>query len=759
MTPDFSFYDDCERLLFELLLQQPLGVVLAKRYELVERLGHGELSTVYKAVDKKLSRGQKETVYRAVKLIRQDTFKPPQFDRLLDEASALKFVSGISDSFVQIHDADRMEHGEPYIVMEAVSGIVLKNKGKEERVYDLQKYLTLRGPMSRRHAAEIIYTISSALDLIHRTKISSDGELNGVGLAHGDLKPANILLAHVETARNDPRRLPFRPKIADFGVDAGTPGYMAPEQVAASGEASPSADVWAMGIILAQLVTGKLPIRISGASSEGRLQSQSAVFEQLRQLNAKSLEVLPLGDSDLTEICRRCLTLDPAKRYRPAGKPLPTSQSIQFREPLGRQHSELTEALERWLSHRPLTPPLGQSPPLRRFTLWAKRKPVRAIITLTLLLAALIAAAMGLERHSRETHLSKMAEQRALAHADNVLKNFEQQLAGLNFDNPQLLTFVAQVDSQRERSDKAGLANMLRAEQYMFHVERAYAYAINDATEMAHQALTDAQIACNQMQDYDFEDATLPQKAQIRVKGLNCLLAIVGSDIHGFKNTMSQLHDGILLPVNNKAQAEIIRRLFDHDEFIRKYIIARRRNLEMVHFVGDIQLRLLRELGRFDGGPISKAALVSHLMTLAEQVNPEDQVSPITEQHVDYLAEAINLIEQHNLATFDKSLAILLLRAHELKSTYEEVLAKQRELQDIRKARKDEQSEKQQQTRLVVERIIRTISQAIDEGKCTTIEGVESAMGAKLERLAEVDPDGIATIRRKLKSSYKRKAD
>lgn len=381
VKPNFSFFYDCLDSLQQLLLEQPVDDVLAGRYRLVKRLGHGGANAVYQAMDTKLSTDQK-SVYRAVKLIRQDTLVPQQADRLISEASALKVVSGTSDSFIQIHDVDWIESGDPYIVMEFVPGITVGNHS----VHDLQSYLDVPLQVSRRQAVEIIHAISSAMDLIHRTQISPEDKTELGGLAHGDLKPSNILLAPIETARNDPRRLPFRPKIADFGVGAATETYMSPEQMAARGVATSSDDIWAIGIILSQLVTGKIPIRVAGKSLEEWFDSQS----------------VRLGDPDLTQICRRCLDFNPKHRYQAAGTVIAESAPDVGAEPLRRQSSELTEALTRWLEHKPLREPLGSTSPARAVWLFARRNAVATIATILLMVTCTAALMVNSARMKSE---------------------------------------------------------------------------------------------------------------------------------------------------------------------------------------------------------------------------------------------------------------------------------------------------------------------------------------------------------------------
>ncbi len=215
------------------ILGNPMQSLAGKtigRYHLLEPLGEGGMATVYKAFDTRLERPV------AVKVIRTDFGTDPQFlQRFEREARALARLS--HPHIVHVLDAGEQD-GAPYLVMEYLAGGTLKA-------------LTGR-PHPAAEAARLLAPIARALDYAHTQ-----------GIVHRDIKPANILLT--------PEGLPM---LSDFGIakvlaspaateltatgfGVGTPDYMAPEQWA--GHATPQSDVYALGVVLYELVTGRRP--------------------------------------------------------------------------------------------------------------------------------------------------------------------------------------------------------------------------------------------------------------------------------------------------------------------------------------------------------------------------------------------------------------------------------------------------------------------------------------------------------------------
>ena len=245
------------------------------RYELLELLGHGAMGVVYKAHDSFLDR----TV--AVKTYRQDVPITEQvrkrFEREVRTASKLNHPN-----IVVVHDGG-LEQDVPYLAMEYVEGPTLAAE------------LTRRGRLPTAEALTLIEKIADGLAYAHAH-----------GVVHRDLKPANILLAG------------GTPKIADFGVaklmtaDAtattapvGTPSYMAPEQI----EGKPidaRSDVFALGILTYQLLTGRAPFGGEGWTA--------VMFQIMNVEPEQASKIDPSLPGAVDEVIARALAKDPTKR-------------------------------------------------------------------------------------------------------------------------------------------------------------------------------------------------------------------------------------------------------------------------------------------------------------------------------------------------------------------------------------------------------------------------------------------------------------
>jgi serine/threonine-protein kinase len=160
-------------------------------------------------------------------------------------------------------------------------------------------------PWPAREAAELTEALAIAMDYAHRR-----------GVLHRDLKPANILLTRdgipkitdfgLAKMREDKRGL------TETGAVLGTPSYMAPEQAEGKRQGvGPAADVYALGAILYELVTGRPPF-CAGTTLDTLLLVLSAEPTPPRQLNRR----MP---SDLEAVCLKCLNKDPARRFGSAG--------------------------------------------------------------------------------------------------------------------------------------------------------------------------------------------------------------------------------------------------------------------------------------------------------------------------------------------------------------------------------------------------------------------------------------------------------
>jgi eukaryotic-like serine/threonine-protein kinase len=260
---------------------------LSGRYELEGRLGSGGMSNVYRATDRILER----TV--AVKVLAEHLSDDDRFvARFRREALAVAKL--IHPNIVQVYDTG-VDADRHFIVMEYVEG----KSGAQ--------ILQRQGPLEHKVAAEVGLQACAGLDYAHRS-----------GIIHRDVKPGNLMIDGGPVGGGE-----MTVKLADFGIAraieqtritqvgsvVGTAAYLAPEQVRGE-EATPATDVYALGVVTYQLLTGRLPY-------EGSSLAELAV----RQQNERPLPPSAYNDEvpePLGAAVLRALEGDPARRYENA---------------------------------------------------------------------------------------------------------------------------------------------------------------------------------------------------------------------------------------------------------------------------------------------------------------------------------------------------------------------------------------------------------------------------------------------------------
>jgi eukaryotic-like serine/threonine-protein kinase len=260
------------------------GALLAGRYELGERLGIGGMSTVVLAYDRRLER------HVAVKLLAEHLAEDGQFvERFRREALAAARL--VHPNIVQVFDFGLDEPtGRHYIVMEHIRG------------QSAAEILRDRGYLPVGEALGIVSHACRGLDYAHRN-----------GVVHRDVKPGNLLRSEDGVVKladfGIAKALSDESQITQVGSVLGTAAYLAPEQ-AAGEEAGPAADLYALGVVTYQLLSGRLPYDAQSLT-ELALKQQREVPALLHTLVA---DVPP----ELATAVQRALQLDPRDRYATA---------------------------------------------------------------------------------------------------------------------------------------------------------------------------------------------------------------------------------------------------------------------------------------------------------------------------------------------------------------------------------------------------------------------------------------------------------
>ncbi|MBL9112404.1 MAG: serine/threonine protein kinase, partial [Myxococcales bacterium] len=187
----------------------------------------------------------------ALKLLRSEVASHPDIaERFQREARAAAVIK--SENVARVLDVGALDTGEPFMVMEYLEG------------EDLEKVLETRGPLSSDDAVKAI--LDACLPL---------AEAHALGIVHRDLKPANLFMARQPGGRVVLKVLDFgiskvkndTKKLTATSVIMGTPYYMSPEQIRSAAEVDARSDVWALGVILFELLSGKLPFSGDNAAS------------------------------------------------------------------------------------------------------------------------------------------------------------------------------------------------------------------------------------------------------------------------------------------------------------------------------------------------------------------------------------------------------------------------------------------------------------------------------------------------------------
>jgi eukaryotic-like serine/threonine-protein kinase len=290
--------------------QKELGTVIGP-YKLVEQIGEGVVGAVFLAE-------QTYPVRRkvAVKVLKPGTDTPEVVARFEAERQALAIMD--HPNIVKIYDAGATDKGRPYFVMELINGVPITD-------FCDQNHLTPRERL------ELFFLLCQAVQHAHQK-----------GIIHRDLKPTDILVTVRETtphlAQRNKGRVRGLVKLIDFGVAKapggtvtnrtlflrsvpmiGTPPYMSPEQAGQSPDVDTRSDIYSLGVLLYELLTGTTPFakeRFKDATEDQirRIISDEAPPKPSTKLS-ESKDSLPLISAELDWIVMKCLEKDPSRRY------------------------------------------------------------------------------------------------------------------------------------------------------------------------------------------------------------------------------------------------------------------------------------------------------------------------------------------------------------------------------------------------------------------------------------------------------------
>ena len=478
-------------------------------YELIEQIGRGGMGVVYKARQISLNR----TV--ALKMVLDSHLASPVvLRRFLIEAEAAAKLE--HPNIVPIYEIAEVE-GQHFFSMRLIEGESLEQKialGEYDIPKIKSRFKTGRDKMQERIAA-LMAAVARAVHYAHER-----------GVLHRDLKPSNILI----DKNGQPHLTDFGlAKVTDSEVSVtpkttvlGTPGYMSPEQ-ALGGECTAAADIYSLGAILYELLTGKPPFE-GPTPLETLRRTKEDEPKSPKQANAAI-------EGDLAIICLKCLEKDPGRRYSSA--------------------EGLAKEVERWLRHEPI-----EAQPVRitgRLWRWCQREPMLAGMTIGLIALITAIAVLTTSLYQREKKNRLLLEQRSArelkALTDRMQRDRERGDKALRISAPEVAIF-ARRELPIDGSETPLTLAVMTSERAPDRMIVPFAYMLLDLKDKLREqsdvrVLFDLQLysrvedtldAFGTRADLVWTDAAIYVKARRSIHGLEPIVRETyagGSELHG----------------------------------------------------------------------------------------------------------------------------------------------------------------------------------------------------------------------------------
>ncbi len=258
------------------------GKVLGGRYEIINKIGNGGMATVYRATDLVLKR------YVAVKILRDEFTTDEEFIRRF-ETEAQSAARLTHPNIVSIYDVG-VDSGVYYIVMELIQGKTLKEIIVEEK-----------GPLPWKWSVNVAIQIGSALEMAHKNNI-----------IHRDIKPHNIIITEDGIAKVTDfgiAKAVSNSTITAFGTTIGSVHYFSPEH-ARGGYTDAKSDLYSLGVVMYEMVTGKVPFDADTPVS--------VALKHMQEEPVSPIEENPNLPEAVNKIIMKALKKDPMLRYQTA---------------------------------------------------------------------------------------------------------------------------------------------------------------------------------------------------------------------------------------------------------------------------------------------------------------------------------------------------------------------------------------------------------------------------------------------------------